>query len=104
MRKRIILSVFLVLLFVFLLISCSSEDNSNKKKIVYWSMWNEVEPQGQVIKEAIKDFMNKHNDIVVEVTWNGREIRKTLQPALDNNQSIDLWDEDLERTIRNWGQ
>lgn len=104
MRKRIILSVFLVLLFVFLLISCSSEDNSNKKKIVYWSMWNEVEPQGQVIKEAIKDFMKKHNDIVVEVNWNGREIRKTLQPALDNNQSIDLWDEDLERTIRNWGQ
>ena len=67
-------------------------------------MWNEVEPQGQVIKEAIKDYMKKYNDIVVEVTWNGREIRKTLQPALDNNQAIDLWDEDLERTIRNWGQ
>lgn len=94
----------LCLLTVFFLFSCSNTDNSNKKKIVYWSMWNEVEPQGQVIKEAINDYMKKYDDIVVEVNWNGREIRKTLQPALDNNQEIDLWDEDLERTIRNWGK
>lgn len=94
----------LCLLTAFFLFSCSNTDNSNKKKIVYWSMWNEVEPQGQVIKEAINDYMKKYDDIVVEVNWNGREIRKTLQPALDNNQEIDLWDEDLERTIRNWGK
>ena len=94
----------LCLLAAFFLFSCSGEDNSNKKKIVYWSMWNEVEPQGQVIKDAIKDYMKKYDDVVVEVNWNGREIRKTLQPALDNNQEIDLWDEDLERTIRNWGK
>ena len=94
----------LCLLAAFFLFSCSGEDNSNKKKIVYWSMWNEVEPQGQVIKDAIKDYMKKYDDVMVEVNWNGREIRKTLQPALDNNQEIDLWDEDLERTIRNWGK
>lgn len=94
----------LCLLTAFFLFSCSNTDNSNKKKIVYWSMWNEVEPQGQVLKEAINDYMKKYDDIVVEVNWNGREIRKTLQPALDNNQEIDLWDEDLERTIRNWGK
>ena len=94
----------LCLLAAFFLFSCSGEDNSNKKKIVYWSMWNEVEPQGQVIKDAIKDYMKKYDDVVVEINWNGREIRKTLQPALDNNQEIDLWDEDLERTIRNWGK
>lgn len=100
MKKNYLL-VLLVSLFLF---SCGNADDSNKKKIVYWSMWNEVEPQGQVIKEAIRDYMNKHSDIAVEVNWNGREIRKTLQPALDNNQVIDLWDEDLERTIRNWGK
>lgn len=101
--KKIILLV-LCLLGAFFLFACSDTDNSNKKKIVYWSMWNEVEPQGQVIKDAIQDYMKKYNDVVVEVNWNGREIRKTLQPALDNNQEIDLWDEDLERTIRNWGK
>lgn len=101
--KNAILLV-LCLLAAFFLFSCSDTDNSNKKKIVYWSMWNEVEPQGQVIKEAIQDYMKKYNDCLVEVNWNGREIRKTLQPALDNNQEIDLWDEDLERTIRNWGK
>lgn len=99
MKKVLLLLCSFV--FVFFLFSCGKADDSNKKKIVYWSMWNEVEPQGQVIKAAIEDYMKKYQDVVVEVNWNGREIRKTLQPALDNNQTIDLWDEDLERNIVN---
>ena len=102
MKKILLLLCSFV--FAFLLLSCGKTDDSNKKKIVYWSMWNEVEPQGQVIKAAIEDYMKKYPDVAVEVNWNGREIRKTLQPALDNNQAIDLWDEDLERTIRTWGK
>ncbi len=102
MKKVLLLLCSFV--FVFFLFSCGKADDSNKKKIVYWSMWNEVEPQGQVIKAAIEDYMKKYPDVAVEVNWNGREIRKTLQPALDNNQAIDLWDEDLERTIRTWGK
>ena len=102
MKKLFLLGASVFLLFI--LFACGKADDPNKKKIVYWSMWNEVEPQGQVIKAAIEDFMKKHPDITVEVNWNGREIRKTLQPALDNNQTIDMWDEDLERTIRTWGK
>ncbi|ASJ20334.1 ABC transporter substrate-binding protein [Brachyspira hampsonii] len=102
MKKLFLLGASVFLLFI--LFACGKADDPNKKKIVYWSMWNEVEPQGQVIKAAIEDFMKKHPDITVEVNWNGREIRKTLQPALDNNQTIDIWDEDLERTIRTWGK
>lgn len=102
MKKILLLLCSFV--FAFFLLSCGKTDDSNKKKIVYWSMWNEVEPQGQVIKAAIEDYMKKYPDVAVEVNWNGREIRKTLQPALDNNQAIDLWDEDLERTIRTWGK
>ena len=101
--KKLILSL-LSLVFIFFLFSCGKAEDPNKKKIVYWSMWNEVEPQGQVIKAAIEDYMKKYPDVTVEVNWNGREIRKTLQPALDNNQTIDMWDEDLERTIRTWGK
>ncbi|EKV56059.1 ABC transporter substrate-binding protein [Brachyspira hampsonii] len=102
MKKLFLLGFGVFLLFI--LFACGKADDPNKKKIVYWSMWNEVEPQGQVIKAAIEDFMKKYPDITVEVNWNGREIRKTLQPALDNNQTIDIWDEDLERTIRTWGK
>ena len=93
------------LLFVALVLflpSCSKTDSANKKKIVYWSMWNEVEPQGQVIKSAIEDFMKKNPDITVEINWNGRDIVKILQPALDNNQQIDLCDDDLGRTSKVW--
>lgn len=97
--KNLIITAMLIFIF-----SCSKNDDPNKKTIVYWSMWNEVEPQGQVIKEAISDYMKKYPDVSVVVNWNGREIRKTLQPALDNNQVIDIWDEDLERTIRTWGK
>ena len=103
MKKVILLLLFVLSLFLFL--SCSKEANDqNKKKIVYWSMWNEVEPQGQVIKAAIEDYMKKYPDVIVEVNWNGREIRKTLEPALNNNQAIDVWDERLEALVRTYGK
>lgn len=72
-------------------------------ELVYWSMWNNTEPQALVLQEAIDDFMAKNPGVKVEINWNGREIRQTLQPALDSGQKIDIWDEDLERVIKTWG-
>lgn len=72
--------------------------------LVYWSMWNNTEPQALVIQDAIDDFMAKNPDVHVEINWCGREIRQTLQPALDSGQDIDMWDEDLERVIKTWGE
>jgi len=66
------------------------------KTVVYWSMWNETEPQGQAIAAAIEDF-TKTTGIKVDANFNGRDIRKTLQPALDAGETIALFDEDLER-------
>ncbi|MEI0605779.1 ABC transporter substrate-binding protein [Brachyspira pulli] len=100
--KRILLILSLSL--ILFLPSCSGGNHSEKKKIVYWSMWNETESQGQAVKAAIEDYMAKHPDIEVEINFNGREIRKTLQPALDNGQTIDFWDENIERTTKNWGK
>lgn len=70
--------------------------------LVYWSMWNETEPQAMVLKNAIKDFEKMNPGVNVDVQWNGREIRKTLQPALDAGTKIDIWDEDLERIVKTW--
>ncbi len=72
-------------------------------KLVYWSMWNQTEPQAQVLERAVRDFEKANAGVKVEINWNGREIRKTLQPALDNKQVIDIWDEDLERVVKTWG-
>ncbi|MEG1631925.1 MAG: extracellular solute-binding protein [Hydrogenoanaerobacterium sp.] len=73
-----------------------------KAELVYWTMWNETEPQGKVLGEAI-DAYSKKTGVKVEVQYNGRDIRKTLQPALDNGTVIDIFDEDVERVNGTWG-
>ncbi|MDR0910173.1 MAG: extracellular solute-binding protein [Spirochaetaceae bacterium] len=70
--------------------------------VVYWSMWNEAEPQGQVIAQAAEAFQ-KETGIKIDINFNGRDIRKTLQPALDAGETIDMFDEDIERVANTWG-
>ncbi len=107
--KKFLSILVLVLVFTTLVTGTifangSQEAKVEKAKLVYWTMWNETEPQGKVIAEAIKDF-NANNDVVnIDVNFCGREIRKTLQPALDAGTQIDLWDEDTERVVTNWGK
>jgi len=72
-------------------------------KLTYYSMWNETEPQGQTITQAVDAFKAK-TGITVDVNWQGRDIRKTLQPALDGGEEIDLFDEDLDRVNGTWGK
>ncbi len=71
-------------------------------KLVYWTMWNEAEPQGQVIAEAAEAFEDK-TGVAVDINFNGRDIRKTLEPALAGGEVIDLFDEDIERVLNVWG-
>lgn len=71
-------------------------------KLVYWTMWNEAEPQGMVIAEAVEAFTAK-TGVEVEVNFNGRDIRQTLEPALAGGETIDLFDEDIERVLNSWG-
>jgi raffinose/stachyose/melibiose transport system substrate-binding protein len=65
-------------------------------------MWNEAEPQGQVIARAAEAF-TRETGIPVEINFNGRDIRMTLQPALDAGETIDIFDEDIERVSQTWG-
>lgn len=112
MKKRFMSFMCLVLVAAMLFSGCAGKSTSSngnatspageKVKLVYWSMWNETEPQGQTISEAIKAYSNK-TGVEVEVNWNGRDIRKTLQPALDGGTAIDLFDEDVERVNDVWG-
>ncbi len=71
-------------------------------KLVYWPMWSETEPQGRLIAEAIEAFTDE-TGIEVEVNWaGGRDTRKTLQPAMDAGEVIDVFDEDIERVNVTW--
>ena len=102
-KKKFAHLILVILLAAAMLISCSgSGEDDQKIELVYWSMWNETEAQAMVFKEAIKDFELQNPHLSVTVQWNGREIRKTLQPALDAGTTIDIWDEDLERIVKTW--
>lgn len=121
MKKRIFSALALSLVMVIGLTACNSADKTSstttsaptsaeqtsaqptsEAKLVYWSMWNEAEPQGQTIKAAIEAYTAK-TGVKVDINWNGRDIRKTLQPALDANTTIDIFDEELERVTGTWG-
>ena len=93
---------FVLCIGILIFIGCGTKNDDTKTKIVYWSMWNSTEPQALALQDAIDDFMEKNPTVIVDVNWNGREIRKTLQPALDNGQKIDLWDEDIERVVKSY--
>lgn len=72
-------------------------------ELVYWPMWAETEPQGQIIGEAIAAFTDS-TGVEVEINWSGsRDTRKTLEPALAAGETIDIFDEDVERVNGTWG-
>lgn len=102
MKKSLLILSALCLGIVLAFTACNGK-KAEKAKLVYWTMWNEAEPQGMVIAEAVAAF-TKETGIQVEVNFNGREIRKTLQPALDAGETIDLFDEDIERVLNAWGK
>jgi raffinose/stachyose/melibiose transport system substrate-binding protein len=97
-----LLCAALVLACGIIFTGCKKNSGVSGARLVYWTMWNEAEPQGQVIARAA-DAFTKETGIKVEVNFNGRDIRKTLQPALDAGETIDIFDEDIERVAQTWG-
>nr|WP_053984173.1 ABC transporter substrate-binding protein [Niameybacter massiliensis] len=80
------------------------ESTDGGKKIVYWSMWEATEAQGQSIQAAIDQYQ-KDTGNTVEVQFKGRTgIREGLQAALDAGTTIDLFDEDIDRVNSTWGK
>lgn len=77
---------------------------ANSGSLVYWSMWSDGEVQATVIKEAAEQF-EAETGIVVDVQFKGRAgIREGLQPALEANQQIDIFDEAVDRVNIDWGK
>ena len=61
-------------------------------KLVYWSNWEAVETQGQIITEAVNEFMAE-TGAIVDLQFKGRTgIKEGLIPALDADQQVDLFD------------
>ncbi len=101
MKKMILMALVLSIFAMPLFANGQTEEGG--KKVVYWTMWNEAEPQGQVIARAAEAFREK-TGTEVEVVFNGREIRKILAPAIDAGDVIDIFDEDVDRVSTSWGK
>lgn len=76
---------------------------ASEGSLVYWSMWEATEPQGQAIQQAVEQF-TADTGISVDLQFKGRTgIREGLQPALDAGTNIDMFDEDIDRVNSTWG-
>lgn len=62
-------------------------------EVVYWSMWNETEPQANILKNAIKNFESANPDAKVSVQWQGRGVKDLVLPAIQSGQKIDIFDQ-----------
>ncbi len=60
-------------------------------KLVYWSMWNETEPQGQVMIDAIAAYTEK-TGVEIEVQWKGRDVNTLAQTAIQAGEQVDLFE------------
>jgi ABC-type glycerol-3-phosphate transport system substrate-binding protein len=65
-------------------------------ELVYWSMWNETEPQAQVIQGWIDEFEQQYPDISIEAVWNGRQNQTLVRTALESGTQIDFVDQDSD--------
>ncbi len=63
-------------------------------EIVFWSMWNEGEPQAEVYKKWIATYEELNPDIKVKIVFNGRENQTKLRTALAGGTVVDLMDQD----------
>ena len=96
-----IIAMLLVLAMTLCLVACGGGSEAaaddGAKTVVYWSMWESTEPQGQAIAAAVEKF-TAETGIKVDLQFKGRTgIREGLQPALDAGQVIDVFDEDIDR-------
>lgn len=96
MKKIIVM--LLVLTMALSMVACYGGESAAEdvKTVVYWTIWESTEPQGQAIAAAAGNF-TKETGIKVDLQFMGRAgMREGLQPALDAGQVIDVFDGDID--------
>ena len=71
-------------------------ESGQEVELVYWSMWNENEPQAQVIQSWIEEFEGENPGVIISPIWNGRQNQTLVRTALSGGTVIDLVDQDAD--------
>jgi raffinose/stachyose/melibiose transport system substrate-binding protein len=96
MKKAKLITLLLIVMMVVPMGIGLTNAQGEKVKLVFWSMWNENEPQAQVLQALIKDFEAQNPNITIEAQWNGRQNQTLARTALSAGQQIDLIDQDAD--------
>lgn len=74
--------------------AATPEKTAEPVELIYWSMWNNTEPQAVAIQEAA-DAYSKKTGNTVKIEWKGRDLKKVIQTSLEAGEKIDLFDADF---------
>jgi raffinose/stachyose/melibiose transport system substrate-binding protein len=96
MKKATFLSLLLVIAMLVPAGIGLSGAQDDDVTLVFWSMWNETEPQAQVIQSWIDAFEAEHPNITIEAVWNGRQNQTLVRTALAAGEHIDFVDQDAD--------
>jgi ABC-type glycerol-3-phosphate transport system substrate-binding protein len=91
------LSRTLALAAAILVLPALTLSAADKVNLNYWSMWNQNEPQAQVIQDWINGFQAANPNITIKATWNGRQNQTLLRTALNAGTKVDLMDQDADQ-------
>lgn len=102
--KKKLLSAALCAAMVGTMVAPAATVSAADDTLVYWSMWESTEPQGQAIQEAVDAYVAE-TGVKVDLQFKGRTgNREALQPALDGGTQIDIFDEDIDRVNGMYGK
>ncbi|MDR3516875.1 MAG: ABC transporter substrate-binding protein [Azospirillaceae bacterium] len=66
-------------------------------ELVFWSVWNEPEPQAVALRKIMSAYSQKHPETSFKVVWNGRQNQTKLRGALQAGIPVDLMDADADQ-------
>lgn len=114
MKKKVLSVLLATAMVATLAAGCGSKneggsdngaDSGDKKydgvELTYWSMWQNTEPQGKVLQEAV-DAWSEETGATVNIEWKGRDIKNILGAALEAEEEFDLYEDDYSRISKNW--
>lgn len=68
-------------------------------ELVFWSMWNEPEPQAAALRDIMDAYTKAHPETTFKVVWNGRGNQTKLRSALQAGTKIDFMDQDGDQLV-----
>ncbi|MDO4838298.1 MAG: ABC transporter substrate-binding protein [Clostridia bacterium] len=103
--KKFLALLLTIVMTVSMTVCVGSAETSDEQIVLeYWSSWSETENQALVLKAAAESFMEKHPNVKINFTFNGRDNRKLVVSAIEAGTQIDLMDANIDNVQKLWSE